>query len=142
MTVAGQVLVVTDGRLAAYLYPVLARALADPRRSQHVLPPGLDAAITDFERAAALAPVRPLAERGQAPVTLVTVKEAATALGVTERTMRRYCERGKVRAHRLGRAWYIDRTAVRDAAKSGLNIRKISNEHSSTHDRGSESRYR
>ena len=50
----------------------------------------------------------------------LTVSQAAAALGVSERTIRRRCDKGKLRARLVttdsGPAWFIDRADVPDVA--------------------------
>jgi excisionase family DNA binding protein len=40
---------------------------------------------------------------------VLSTAEAAEELGVSEDTVRRMCERGELRAYRVGRAWKIRR---------------------------------
>lgn len=44
----------------------------------------------------------------------ITVEEAARALRVHPRTIRRICERGELRAIRVGRQWRIDRASFEE----------------------------
>lgn len=43
---------------------------------------------------------------------LLNVSEAATSLGISEVLMRRYCEQGRIKARKLGRAWMIRQSAL------------------------------
>lgn len=42
---------------------------------------------------------------------LMTPREAAELAGVSERHIRKLCERGELRAVKLGRAWRVNRAA-------------------------------
>jgi excisionase family DNA binding protein len=48
----------------------------------------------------------------QLPARPLTVKEFAQWAGVTAWTVRQWCMRGKVKAHKVGHDWRIDRTEL------------------------------
>lgn len=50
-------------------------------------------------------------------MTLLTVREAAERLGVSDRHVRRLAEEGDVPAHRLGESWFIDERALTRRAR-------------------------
>lgn len=66
-----------------------------------------------LERAAEKGAQRALAGAPRAPLTeWVTPAQAAPRFGVDEKTVRRWCESGRIRAERHGSRWRIDRAAL------------------------------
>ena len=53
-------------------------------------------------------------KRGEPMEPLLTVKEVSDLLRVTERTVRRWCTDGTIRAIHPGRAWRIPREALEE----------------------------
>jgi excisionase family DNA binding protein len=49
---------------------------------------------------------------------LLTIDEVAKALGLNPRTIRRYIEKGQLRAERIGGSWRVPEDAVRDMLSS------------------------
>lgn len=47
---------------------------------------------------------------------LISIREAARMVGVSNRTMNRLCLEGKVKAVRIGCQWRINRKALRESA--------------------------
>lgn len=49
--------------------------------------------------------------------TYTTTKDAALRMGVDERTIRRWANRGIIRAKRRGKFWYVDESDVLDVRR-------------------------
>jgi len=45
---------------------------------------------------------------------MITTKEAGLRLGLSERTIRNYCYKGKLRCEKRGKIWYIDESSLDD----------------------------
>ena len=45
---------------------------------------------------------------------MITTKEVGLRLGLTERTIRNYCSKGKLKCEKRGKVWYIDESSLDD----------------------------
>ena len=45
---------------------------------------------------------------------MITTKEASLRLGLTERTIRNYCSKGRLKSEKRGKIWYIDESSLDD----------------------------
>ncbi|MBA7630719.1 hypothetical protein ES703_38243 [subsurface metagenome] len=45
---------------------------------------------------------------------MITTKEASLRLGLSDRTIRNYCNKGKLRCEKRGKIWYIDESSLDD----------------------------
>jgi len=43
---------------------------------------------------------------------MITTKEAALRLGLSERTIRNYCQKGKLNCEKRGKSWYINEDSL------------------------------
>ncbi|MBA7493088.1 hypothetical protein ES702_03643 [subsurface metagenome] len=43
---------------------------------------------------------------------MITTKETAFRLGLTERTIRNYCQKGRLICEKRGKSWYIDESSL------------------------------
>jgi len=43
---------------------------------------------------------------------MITTKEASLRLGLSERTIRNYCSKGKLKCEKRGKIWYIDESSL------------------------------
>lgn len=50
-------------------------------------------------------------QEAAAPALMITPREAASIAGVSTRTITRLCEKGSIRAAKLGSSWRINRAA-------------------------------
>ncbi len=55
---------------------------------------------------------------------MITTKEASLRLGLTERTIRNYCSKGRLKCEKRGKVWYIDESSLDDV----LEVKVISTE--------------
>jgi excisionase family DNA binding protein len=62
------------------------------------------------------APMGNLDTRDRTEPELISIREAARMVGVSNRTMNRLCLEGKVKAVRIGCQWRINRKALRESA--------------------------
>lgn len=53
-------------------------------------------------------PIEPISER------LFSVKDAAELLGLGEQAVRNLCQRGRIKAQKLGNAWLIPESSLND----------------------------
>lgn len=106
--------------LARPLLRVLVRALTrEAREDGGTVPPGIAPFLADL---AAVADGPPLADSGNgddAPETIEvagwsTVAQLAAYSGHPPRTLRHWAAAGRVRAHRVGRAWLIDPESLKE----------------------------
>lgn len=54
---------------------------------------------------------------------LITIREAADALGISERTVRRMIDRNELRAYKIGRCVRLREGDVQDYIESGVILR-------------------
>lgn len=45
---------------------------------------------------------------------MITTKEAGLRLGLSDRTIRNYCYKGKLECEKRGKSWYIDESSLND----------------------------
>ncbi len=45
---------------------------------------------------------------------MITTKEASLRLGLSDRTIRNYCYKGKLKCEKRGKIWYIDESSLDD----------------------------
>ena len=45
---------------------------------------------------------------------MITTKEASLRLGLSERTIRNYCSKGRLKCEKRGKIWYIDESSLDD----------------------------
>jgi len=45
---------------------------------------------------------------------MITTKEASLRLGLSDRTIRNYCNKGKLKCEKRGKIWYIDESSLDD----------------------------
>ncbi len=45
---------------------------------------------------------------------MITTKEAGLRLGLSERTIRNYCSKGRLKCEKKGKVWYIDESSLDD----------------------------
>ncbi|MBA7492308.1 hypothetical protein ES702_02858 [subsurface metagenome] len=45
---------------------------------------------------------------------MITTKEASLRLGLSDRTIRNYCSKGKLKCEKRGKSWYIDESSLDD----------------------------
>ncbi|GAG61638.1 unnamed protein product [marine sediment metagenome] len=45
---------------------------------------------------------------------MITTKEASIRLGLTERTIRNYCSKGRLKCEKRGKIWYIEESSLED----------------------------
>ncbi|GAH63698.1 unnamed protein product [marine sediment metagenome] len=45
---------------------------------------------------------------------MITTKEASLRLGLTERTIRNYCSKGRLKCEKRGKIWYIEESSLDD----------------------------
>lgn len=48
---------------------------------------------------------------------MLSVNQAAQQLGITPQLVRRYCERGRIKAEKVGRDWVITQAALNSFAR-------------------------
>ena len=53
---------------------------------------------------------------------MITTKEASLRLGLSDRTIRNYCSKGKLKCEKKGKIWYIDESSLDDV----LEVKVIS----------------
>ncbi|MGE6604872.1 helix-turn-helix domain-containing protein [Lysinibacillus fusiformis] len=57
----------------------------------------------------------------------LTVKEVSQRIGVTEKTVRSYIEKGELKAYKLGTSWKITEENLQTFIESKSNIKKETN---------------